>query len=715
MKKGFKRAAAVALTLTLAAASVVPMRVYAYEVAQLEVVDQDSKAATISGFMKDGVPVPYVDVMEYLSQVYAPKNVFSLTEQGNGIYEISNAKGSMIVDTNTDTLHSDKIEQFLYNDQKEDPTAAQDYYKYEHIIDTDYRDTPSALDIDFSAYGIDIIEEAGSVYFPLTTIADFTGVSYTNTVFYDNKIYLNYGNNKPSVNWTTNFDKETRDAGEIAYTYGELCFVMDNIYGDAPHCILADSIRDFGLNATLENYSDETVEVKKLLNSDKTVDLVFGLAVLSSMLNDGGHTDLFTDIQLDLVETKAIAEMKRIYNEEPDNIRCVLYKKWNGYSTNIMEAKQKIKEYNNLFDNYQAIFDVQTEDDNRYRYFEYNNTGIFSYTNYNDNVVRYFKRALDTAKAHGMKNFIFDDSDNGGGSTESCMYMLNAITKEKRDEFYYVGTMTGNQTYEKLDYDMDQDGVFEGDDEDFDYDFNYAVMCSQGSFSSGNLFPCLCKEAGIPIIGEQSAGGTCNLVFFKTDLGNQYSVSAFRTFNYQKGGNVEAGAQPDYDITKKNSDGTTDYSNFRNFALLDQIVNNHYGTVAMHRLYNPNSGEHFYTADETEKDNVVNAGWTYEGIAWTAPKASNAPVYRVYNPNSGEHFYTTDESEKDGLTLLGWSDEGIGWYSSYEDGEPVYRLYNPNATGVYEAGAHFYTMNLDESANLSDIGWSYEGVGWYAE
>jgi hypothetical protein len=60
-------------------------------------------------------------------------------------------------------------------------------------------------------------------------------------------------------------------------------------------------------------------------------------------------------------------------------------------------------------------------------------------------------------------------------------------------------------------------------------------------------------------------------------LGNPYSVSAFRIFNYQNGGDLEAGAEPDYDIAKKNPDGTTDYSDFRNFELLDQIVNQHYG------------------------------------------------------------------------------------------------------------------------------------------
>ena len=152
------------------------------DVVQLEVADQEGKAATISGFMKEGIPVHYVDVVEYMNKVYDSKNVFSLTSEEKGVYKISNAKGDMIVDTAKDTLHSDRVEQFLYNDQKMDPTNTTEYV-YEHIIATEYRTDPSALDIDLSSYGIDIIEEDGRVYFPLTTAADLTGVSYTNTVY----------------------------------------------------------------------------------------------------------------------------------------------------------------------------------------------------------------------------------------------------------------------------------------------------------------------------------------------------------------------------------------------------------------------------------------------------------------------------------------------------------------------------------------------------
>lgn len=44
-------------------------------------------------------------------------------------------------------------------------------------------------------------------------------------------------------------------------------------------------------------------------------------------------------------------------------------------------------------------------------------------------------------------------------------------------------------------------------------------------------------------------------------------------------------------------------------------------TNAMYRLYNPNSGEHFYTASVAERDTVKKAGWRYEGIGWQAPKS----------------------------------------------------------------------------------------------
>ncbi|MDR2834524.1 MAG: hypothetical protein LBV67_12505 [Streptococcaceae bacterium] len=128
--------------------------------------------------------------------------------------------------------------------------------------------------------------------------------------------------------------------------------------------------------------------------------------------------------------------------------------------------------------------------------------------------------------------------------------------------------------------------------------------------------------------------------------------------------------------------------------------------IRMYRVYNKNSGEHFYTANKYERENLVKLGWSAEGIGWFAPK-TGTPVYRVYNKNSGDHHYTTNKFEKDNLVRLGWSYEGIGWYSG--GSVPLYRAYNPNA----KAGSHNYTSNKNEQNNLISAGWKNEGIAWY--
>ncbi|MBQ9057966.1 MAG: carbohydrate-binding domain-containing protein [Atopobiaceae bacterium] len=132
--------------------------------------------------------------------------------------------------------------------------------------------------------------------------------------------------------------------------------------------------------------------------------------------------------------------------------------------------------------------------------------------------------------------------------------------------------------------------------------------------------------------------------------------------------------------------------------------------VTMYRLYNPNSGEHFYTSNTTEKNQLVKLGWRDEGIGWIAPTKSNTPVYRLYNPNAGDHHYTTSAGEKNALVKLGWRYEGIGWYSDDAKTVALYRQYNPNA----QAGTHNYTTNKAENDQLVSIGWKGEGIGWYA-
>lgn len=129
----------------------------------------------------------------------------------------------------------------------------------------------------------------------------------------------------------------------------------------------------------------------------------------------------------------------------------------------------------------------------------------------------------------------------------------------------------------------------------------------------------------------------------------------------------------------------------------------------IYRMYNPNSGEHFYTKEYQENIVLQSAGWIFESVGWYAPKTSATPVYRMYNPNAGEHHYTTNQAEKEMLIKAGWNDEGIAFYSDDNKTVPLYRQYNPNQF----ANNHNYTTSKGENDWLISLGWKEEGIGWY--
>lgn len=133
----------------------------------------------------------------------------------------------------------------------------------------------------------------------------------------------------------------------------------------------------------------------------------------------------------------------------------------------------------------------------------------------------------------------------------------------------------------------------------------------------------------------------------------------------------------------------------------------------VYRMYNPNTGEHFYTKDANERDTLEAVGWNYEADASfptiSASEDGAVPTYRVYNPNSGLHHYTMDKNEALVLKSLGWNYEGISLYVYDKDsdkGTAEYRLYNP-----YD-GQHHWTVSAGERDALTAIGWNDEGIAW---
>jgi len=93
-------------------------------------------------------------------------------------------------------------------------------------------------------------------------------------------------------------------------------------------------------------------------------------------------------------------------------------------------------------------------------------------------------------------------------------------------------------------------------------------------------------------------------------------------------------------------------------------------------------------------------------------------IYRLYNPNakSGSHFYTENINETANLVLAGWNYEGImGFGVAYDNATLkifgnrlpiIFRLYNPNT------GEHLYGK-ADEAVHLQKLGWKMEEASWY--
>ncbi len=134
------------------------------------------------------------------------------------------------------------------------------------------------------------------------------------------------------------------------------------------------------------------------------------------------------------------------------------------------------------------------------------------------------------------------------------------------------------------------------------------------------------------------------------------------------------------------------------------------------RFYNKWSGEHLFTTDSEEINDLLAAGWDYESVGWNAP-ATGTPVYRLYNPWSYDHYYTTDKEEMAGLIEDGWEPDFVvngvqqpAFYSVTNGNIGIYQLFNPYET----SGTHMWTIDPIEYEDCQNDGWVGENVKFYA-
>jgi len=147
---------------------------------------------------------------------------------------------------------------------------------------------------------------------------------------------------------------------------------------------------------------------------------------------------------------------------------------------------------------------------------------------------------------------------------------------------------------------------------------------------------------------------------------------------------------------------------------------NNTSSNTVYRFFNQDTGVHFYTANEAEKDAVLELdnfnfeGGSYQAIDPLTGMPEPSSVYRFLNEDTGVHLYTISETERDATQeLSNFSFEGEAFFAyeiEVENSIPIYRFFNP------DTGAHFYTPSEGErnniEANLPEF--QSEGIAYYA-
>ena len=141
----------------------------------------------------------------------------------------------------------------------------------------------------------------------------------------------------------------------------------------------------------------------------------------------------------------------------------------------------------------------------------------------------------------------------------------------------------------------------------------------------------------------------------------------------------------------------------------------------VYRFLNTNTGVHFYTSSEVERDvilenlpNYVSEGSAYVSVDPFTGSPEPEQVYRFLNKDTGTHLYTVSEIEKESVeqNLPNYSLETESFFAFTEQQPgtiPIYRFFN-NGTG-----AHFYTPSETEREVVEQTLPNYqsEGIAYY--
>ena len=119
-------------------------------------------------------------------------------------------------------------------------------------------------------------------------------------------------------------------------------------------------------------------------------------------------------------------------------------------------------------------------------------------------------------------------------------------------------------------------------------------------------------------------------------------------------------------------------------------------------------GVYRYTTSTSTIKELNKQGWSYK-TAFRAAGKSNNPVYSIYYKTTKRYRYTTVKSIATAAKKAG-NKVSLAFYGSATTSIPVYELCKEGKRPTY-----YYTTNKTLVKTMKKKGWTYKGIGWYAE
>ena len=549
-----------------------------------------SQGTLMLRFYNDMPNVAYVSISNFQQMMY-PGTTVQVVPTGDHQYALTSPCGTATVDTDKDIFESDDYEAFtnlMGQVQRDMPNTVYDALPIIRWKSIDIQPKNVHVALDYGKYGIDLRADDADVFFPFATIADLYMDGYMHIADYNGQSVLIAPNgaydldNGYPQSFIAPILQETRTADMADFNYRNLCFTLTNFFGYPGRTLLENKgLKEKGLDQALLDYGEAGQMTRNLLKSQNMYEYIAGTATLGCLLNDGGHTNTdvtaISSIDKESSFWSTTSQLKAEKLEEFVKV-CPEYspieKDYYGKSETSMVIdylrSEKIGEGVKYYKEGSTVlckFNSFMCDDSGWRRFYRGEGPKPTVQEYPNDWLIVLIDALQKAEADPeVKNFVLDISTNGGGSSDVVLFITSLFCNKA--DMYYENTLTGQKIKTTYEVDRNLDGQFDERDDEVKYNLNFALLTSTCSFSCGNMLPALLKDYGIPLLGRQSGGGSCCVLYNPSADGFGYRYSTHRArLTDTKGENIDAGIKPTYELK---------YIDFFNLPKLTELIESYY-------------------------------------------------------------------------------------------------------------------------------------------